>query len=364
VRVVLDARLTRQMSVGMQSYVRELVRRLPSQCPGTDFVVLTNRLSDLDVNHGRAIVIADAVARNGGFGEQCVLPRIVRRLQPDLVHFLSVYMPRAVGCAAVCTIHDLIHLRFPAYASWKVPLYYRFVVGPAVRRAQCIITDAQATVADLERFLGVPPERVAVVPLGCDERYRLTEEERLSAARCTRERFGLQEHFFVYAGNHRPHKNISTLVAAWRAVRAACDLVLTEDGPFDCSLETAPKTNGRILTPGRVSTDELAALYAGCTAAVVPSLYEGFGLGAVEAMAAGAPVIVARTPALLEVADGAALTFEPLDAAALTRHMESLIDNETLRARLHEAGRRRSTVFSWDQTARATARIYAQLMSR
>ncbi len=363
-RIVLDARLTRHMSVGMKIYVREMVRRLPRACSGTDIVILTNRPSDVDGSHGRTVLVPDAVARNGGFGEQCVLPHIVRRLHPDLVHFLSVYMPRAVGCAAVCTIHDLIHLRYPAYASWKVRLYYRFIVGPAARRAHCVITDAQATVADLERFLGVPPERVAVIPLGCEEGYRLTEEERLSAAREARERFGLQEHFFVYAGNHRPHKNIPTLVAAWRGVRAACDLVLTEDGPFDCSLEAAPKTNGRIVTPGHVSQAELAALYAGCTGAVVPSLYEGFGLGAVEAMAAGAPVILARTPALLEVADEAAVTFEPLDAAALTRHMESLIEDESLRARLSEAGRRRSVAFSWDETARATARIYAQLMSQ
>ncbi len=361
--VALDARLTRQMSVGMQAYVRELVTRMPRRAGDLRFIVYGNEPIPGLADTVEFRSLGRAAAVNGGLGEQFSLPRTLGSSDADLIHHMSVYAPRAASYPHVYTIHDLIHLRFPQYFSWKIPPYYRFVVGPVARSARCVITDARATVADLSEYLRVPSERARVVPLGVDEAFSLDESERMACAADAAQRFGLDRPYFVYAGNHRPHKNIATLVEAWRMTNGGCDLVLTEEGPFGFSLDVGPKRNGRILPTGRISQEELVALYAGCAAAVQPSLYEGFGLGALEAMAAGAPAIVARTPALVELTGGAALTFEPLDAHELARHLDAMLADPSLWPKLRGSGRARARDFSWDRTAELTTQVYRETLA-
>jgi glycosyltransferase involved in cell wall biosynthesis len=258
----------------------------------------------------------------------------------------------------------LIHQRFPHYFKWKVRPYYGLVVGPVARRASAVITDATATVPDLERFLGVGSGRVRVVPLGVSERFALDEPARGAAAKRARERLGSQMPYILYTGNHREHKNLETLVAAWQAVKSACDLVLTESMPFAFDLDRYRKSDGRIVRVGHVSDEELVELYAGCAATVQPSSYEGFGLSVLEGMAAGAPVVVAQTPALLEVAGDAALTFPARDSVALTRTLDQVLGGGDHIEELRASGRRRASSYSWAQTARHTAEVYRECLAR
>jgi glycosyltransferase involved in cell wall biosynthesis len=368
--VALDARLTRQMSAGMKTYVRELVARLPVEAPDLRFVVFSNEALHTGGPNVRIETISEFTAVNGALGEQVVYPRHLRRGGADLIHYMSVYAPRRSTQAYVYTIHDLIHLRFPSYFSWKVPLYYRLVVGPVARGAQAVITDANATVADLGQLLGVTPNHVNVVPLGVSQRFSLDDAERSKRGVAARARFGIERPYFLYAGNHRPHKNLATLIRAWRdGIDTACDLVVTEAGPLDADaggLEAARRSNapdGKLHLPGHVALEELISLYAGCVAAVQPSLYEGFGLSVLEAMACGAPVIIAQTPALLEVGGDAVTSFPPTDAAALSRIMTRLLTDDVEGERLASAGRERVRAFTWSSTARATAAVYREALS-
>lgn len=362
--IALDARLTRQMSVGMKAYVKELVARLPRLAPEFTFLVFSNEALEVDSANATLRPVERWLARNGGIGEQVFYGRRLARAQPDLVHYMSVYAPRLCGLPHVYTIHDLIHLRFPEYFSWKVPPYYGLVVGAVARSARFVITDARATVGDLQRCLDVTAARTRVVPLGVAEAFVLDERARMQFRSPVQKRLGLERAYFVYAGNHRPHKNIRTLVEGWRMTQTASDLVLTEEGPFDFDLDSGAKANGRIVRAGRISQAELIALYAGCRAAVQPSLYEGFGLGALEAMSAGAPVIVARTPALLELTHDAALSFPAMDAAALAAHMDALGNDPSLLDGLRAKGRTRARDFSWDITAKLTARVYHEALGQ
>ena len=347
------------MSAGMKAYVREVVARLPRVAPDLEFAVVSNDdgvLSSVNGTSSTAVALGESAAANASWGEQSALPRLMRATGAALAHFMSVYAPIRSRLPYVYTIHDLIHKRYPRYFSWKIPVYYAFVVGPVARRARAVLTDAAPTIHDLTRYLGVMPERVRVVPLGVSERFAAGD------ARRARERWQLERPFFLYAGNHRPHKNLATLAAAWHAMEEPCDLVITEDGPLGFASNSFEKSNGKIVAAGRISTRELADLYAACTGVVQPSLYEGFGLSVLEAMSAGAPVVIAQTPVLLEVAGGAALSFPPRDQAALGRALTVLLRDPSTVASLRERGQRRAADFNWDETARKTAAAYREFL--
>jgi len=344
--IALDARQTKQMSVGMKTYVEELVRRLPRVAPDLEFAVI------------------DAPIANASWREQAWLPSRLRGSGAALAHFMSVYAPRWPNMPYVYTIHDLIHRRFPEYFSWKIPPYYRFVAGPVARGAAAVITDAEATIPDLERFLGIHPKDVRVVPLGVSEAFVLDDASRAERAARARRTFGVARPFFLYAGNHRPHKNLQTLAAAWHALAEECDLVITEDGPLHIDMDKTVKSNGRIVRTGRVGRDELIDLYAACAGAVQPSLFEGFGLSVLEAMSAGAPVAIAQTPTLEEVAGTAALSFPPQDPAALTAVLRTLLRDRQAANELRVRGQKRAASFTWDETARRTAAIYRECVAR
>ena len=163
-RVGLDARLTRQLSVGMKTYARELVARLPRVAPEFEYVPFT---------------------RGGNFGwdEQVRLPLAMRRARLDLVHFLSQYVPVILPRRFIVTIHDLIHLHFPEHFKAKVGPYYRTLVRRACARATRVITDDERTVDDLVSFLGTERAKIRVVPLGVDGKFRGKVDAVRSAAR-------------------------------------------------------------------------------------------------------------------------------------------------------------------------------------
>jgi glycosyltransferase involved in cell wall biosynthesis len=367
--IALDARLTRQMSIGMKIYVRELVARLPRAAPDLQFAIFSNQRLSIDQGNAVLVPVSAFTAGNGSVGEQLLYPRALNSRHPDLIHYMSVYAPRFSRAPHVYTIHDLIHLRFPHYFSWKVPLYYRHVAGPVARSSRAVITDAAATVADLGAFLGVQPQCARVIPLGVSEQFALSDDERTQRAERIRARFNIERPYFLYAGNHRPHKNLQTLYAAWSEfVHRPCDLVITEDPSPDLKAERsepqqwADGTGGKVRLTRHVDVDDLISLYAGCVASIQPSLYEGFGLSILESMASGAPAVVARTPALLEVGADAVESFPPTDAAALGTIMANLLTDGEQARRLRQAGKRRAAMFNWETTARATADVYREAL--
>lgn len=361
--VAIDARMTRQMSVGMKRYVSELVLRLPKVAPDMRFIAVTNAALDVHPDLG-VVRIGEKSSVNGSLGEMFALPKLMASCRPSAGHYTTPYAPRWSPFPYVYTIHDLIHRRYPQYHSWKIPPYYALLVGPVARGARLVTVMTKATVPDLQTYLGVPAERARVVPLGVSEKFRPDAVGAAGVAQTAqaRERFGLSRPFFLYAGNHRRHKNLETMAAGWSKVSEACDLAITEDGPFDFEIDRYVKANGRIVRLGHVGERDLAALYAACSGAIQPSLYEGFGLSVIEAMAAGAPCAIAQTPALLEVAGGAALTFPPRDADALAQALSTLLRDAAECARLREAGMRRAAGFSWDETARGTAAAYREVI--
>ena len=328
--LALDVRETSHTSAGMLAYVRALRRLLPSVAPD--------------------IVLAEVGAGdNFDVAEQVGLPLALARLRPRLVHFPTPFVPRVVPVPYLVTVHDVIDLEFPQYAKRKVAPYWRHVVGPVLRGARAVITDDDATVELLERYLRVDPARVRVIPLGVDAPDPLPPP------------FAPDRPYLFYAGNHRPHKDLATLVAAWASLTGdrAVDLVLT--GDEEPVLRAMGAGAGELVFAGAVGEYELWRRYRGATAYVHPALREGFGLPVLEALRAATPVIAAET-ATATVLKPYVHRYAPHDVAALRALLQRALEQRDAFARDAEAACAATAGLTWERTVRATAALYRELL--
>ncbi len=329
VDVALDLARFRQMSAGMRAYAEELAVRLPRVAPDLTFAALP-REAALDM------------------AEQISLPLELRRLRPRLVHFLSVYAPLLAPRPYVITIHDLIHLRFPAYFKRSVGPYYATVVRAVCAGAARVITDDERTVEDLERYLRVPAAKVSVVALGVNDAFLAPPPPEPPAVP-----------YFLYVGNHRPHKDLPTLFAAWEALDPALEVDLLLTGPDD--LDAGParprRARGRLRFLGDVPSGRLPGLYRNALALVHPALCEGFGLPLLEAAAVGTAAIVCAdaVPAILRPYVD---VFPPRDVRTLGRLMARAASEPAAR----EGARNFARTLTWDRCAERTAEVYRKVL--
>ncbi|MGH7737891.1 MAG: glycosyltransferase family 4 protein [Candidatus Tyrphobacter sp.] len=330
-RVALDARCTRQMSAGMQRYARELAARLPRVAPEFAFEIVER-------------------GTNFGWSEQVALPLAFARANVALVHFLAHYVPLALPSRFVITVHDLIHLHYPEQFKRRVGPYYRLVVRRACANAVAVVTDDERTVPDLERFLGVDPRKIRVIPLGVSAAPSIGEPQ-------------TGRPYLLNVGNHRMHKNLQRLLDAWQSLPAEYEIDLCFTGPDDFSgaLQRASTNRRQARALGDLGEAELGTVYANARALVHPALREGFGLPLLEAMARGVPVLAA-SDAVASVLASAVLTFDAADVRSLAQCIVNILQDEGLRARLVKAGRMLATAFTWDRCARETAALYHDVL--
>jgi glycosyltransferase involved in cell wall biosynthesis len=365
VRVALDARKLRDFGIG--TYIAELlaafddlgrpeeiVAYLPPGEPATGLPARIERRTE--------------PARPYSLAELWRLARAARRDRAELYHAPHYVCPPWLPCPAVVTIHDLIHLRFPRHRRHPLaPVYARVMLRLAVRRAAALVTVSRATQRDLETWLGVPADRIRVIPNGVAPRFRPAGDPAALAAAL--EAHGVRRPYWLFVGNPLPHKNLGGLLAAFAGLDPRSGgLVLAGVPPAARpAVERAVATRGlerrvAILAPRPV--DSLPSLYQGATGLVCPSLWEGFGLPALEAMACGTPVIAGARGALPEVLEGAGVLVDPTNVDALREAMYNLAGDESLRVALGAAGLRRARAFSWRSAAEATLVVYREVLER
>ena len=332
-RIGLDARETRQLSAGMKAYVRELAARLPRVAPEYEYVTFTR-------------------GSNFGWEEQIGLPLAMKRAHLNLAHFLALYVPVIVPVRFVVTIHDLIHLRFPHHFKAKVRPYYETVVRATCARAARVVTDDERTVEDLVELLGVKRAKIRVVPLGVAEPFFEAQTP-----------FAGPRPYVLYVGNHRKHKDLTTLFEAWSALPRDLDVDLYVTGPddFDGELQRRSAPNRSVVALGDVAQERLPAYYRGARALVSPSLREGFGLPVLEAMAAGCPVI-ACADSVPRAVEAAAWTFPVRDSRRLAALLERMLVDQGERRRSVNVGLEAARRLTWDHCARATADVYREVL--
>jgi len=358
---------------GVETYARGLVRGLARIDPRNEYVLFANRENAptwgaLPANfavHECPVRAASKVHRT--LYEQLRLNAAARRLGIDLLHSLChVAPPRRNGMRAVVTIPDIIFLRFPGEFRFVQHHVAHRLMRRAVREADRVLVYSEHTKGDLRQEFGVPANRVDVAPLAPGEPARDPE-----AARPVLEALRIPEHYIysVLATYH--HKNLDGLLRAFARLReresvphalVISGLRMAAHSRFEALVEELQLREDVIFT-GWVPEAALRALYEGAACFVYPSLYEGFGLPVLEAMALGVPVVCSNATSLPEVAGDAALLVDPRDPAALAEALARCLKDDATRRMLVEKGRAHAARFTWEECARGTLASYQRAMA-
>ncbi len=289
----------------------------------------------------------------------------------DLYHGTNFRTHTTGRRGSVVTIHDLWLERFPQYSPKVLGQWLSSrKTKRTARRARKVITVSEFSAGELTALYGIPRERIAVIPNGVSDEFRPCRDDGAMAA--LRGRIGLiRERYVLFIGGADPRKNHRVFLEAASLVRASLQgrtllLVGSTTHPFG-SYEATAQSFGldrQVLCPGRLPMEDLRLLYSYTDLFVFPSLYEGFGLPVLEAMACGAPVITSGTTALGEVAGDAAMLIDPADARGLGEAMITVLDNESLRDSLRAKGFERVRRYTWHRTAAETLQLYREVCGR
>jgi glycosyltransferase involved in cell wall biosynthesis len=351
---------------GPHAYIRHLLDHLPGADPSLQYTAFLGdgryrSLSpalDLQVTRLRTIHPPVRI-----LWEQLVQPWSLRQRGVDLLHAMAFVGPLACPCPMVVTVFDLSFLHYPSAFRPGNRLYLRLFTLLSARRARGLIAISEHTKADIMRWLGVAPGRIGVVHCGVEERFHRLPAREVAAFR--REK-GLPEAFLLHLGTLQPRKNLSMLLRAFARLGTSGGkrppLILVGAKGWMCEdlfrqVEELG-IEGSVRFQGYVPSEELPLWYNAATCFVFPSLYEGFGLPPLEAMACGTPVVSSNAASLPEVAGDAALLLDPLDEEAWTHELARALNEPGLRRELAGRGLDRARRFTWGRAAEQTARVY------
>jgi alpha-1,3-rhamnosyl/mannosyltransferase len=298
--------------------------------------------------------------------QQWAVPAQLRRSGARLYHSAYYLMPYLPGLPTVLTCYDLLPLFYPQYYGALQRLIYWLAHLLATRAASTILAISEATRADLVRCLHVEPRKIVVTLLAADPSF---EPQPPAAMAAVSRKYALPEHYVLYVGSNKPHKNLVRLVQAFGDARVP-SVALVIAGHWDPRYPEARQMaaragwQDRVKFIGPVAEADLPALYAGARLFVFPSLYEGFGLPVLEAMACGAPVVCSNSSSLPEVTGTAQLGFDPLNIAAMTAVIKEALVSSAVREELSRQGLQRAAQFSWSQTAQRTAAVYEEILAQ
>ncbi len=296
--------------------------------------------------------------------EQLALPNALRRIGADVFHSPVNVLPARVPCASVVTVHDLAFMRYPQYFRPSRRSYQRVLTQRSARSATVVVAVSQSTKRDLVECMGVPPERIQVIYTGIAPDFRPVSDPRVLAA--FRAKHNLPERYLLYLGTLEPRKNLGQLMDAYVRLRSADPgtpplLIAGAKGWYYQPLFERVRRLGAeeaITFVGYVSREEQPLWYAGATIFIYPSLYEGFGLPIVEALACGTPTITSNVSSLPEAAGPVATQVAPTDTDALVAAMRALLRDEGERARVAAQGPRWAGQFTPERMAQGYREVY------
>jgi glycosyltransferase involved in cell wall biosynthesis len=333
------------------------------------YTLQTPQLSD----RFREVEVVSALARLGDnveqvWWEQVGIVRAGAREHVDLLHSPYWSNPLWAPWPTVVTVHDVIQFVLPEYAWRKISRVYFGIVSRGARRADAIITVSECSKRDIVKLLGLPPQRIHVIGNAVDATLHPVRDAWLLAS--VRERYGIGSRFVLYFGGFDLRKNVPRLIEAYERLPAALrkEYQLVISGRYQHlghplypdPRETVQRLglDGQVVFTGQIREQDKAPLFSAATVFAFPSLYEGFGIPVLEAMACGTPVVTSNLSALPEVAGDAGLLVDPYDTDAISTGIDTLLEEQPLREELARRGLERAGLFTWQQVADQTLKVY------
>src|SRR6266852_390538 len=369
-RVAIDNLIAEKEHGGMLSAAKALLEGLARVDQTNEYIVITGRPKEYRALANAPNIRIQPVKLRTWRGiliqHQLVLPDVLRKIQPDILHVPAFSAPIGWNAPLVLTVHDLAFLKVPDQSSLYVRLYWQYLLRESVRRAQRIIAISEQTRSELVSYWGVETERITVIHHAMRASLRHTN---ISAQeiQAMRQRYGGR--YLLHTGRIMPRKNVGKLIEAFELVAPRFEdlhLVLT-GGTGHRSAEVLQKITSsfyreRIHLAGWLPDEDLGPLYAGAEALVFPSRHEGFGLPTIEAMACGTPVIASPEAASVEIAGDAVARVDCSSAFALADAIVQVLTDTSLHERLITLGRARAASFTPEVCATATLRVYQEVL--
>jgi glycosyltransferase involved in cell wall biosynthesis len=382
VRIGINAFYLGAVTTGSGQYINHLIRQLARLESESEYVLIDSKkagrkIQDTGVLHLASCFLFpvstpfDSISENLAklWFEQVSFPRACRRQGVEIAHVPYFASPLFPTTPTVVTVHDLIPMLLPVYRGSIWVRLYTLLVAIAAKRADVVLTDSEASKWDIVHLLDIPSERVHVIYLAADDIYQpILDDQRLTAIR---QKYGLPESYLLYLGGFDQRKNVPALLKAFaqlakdpRAFLVVAGRLPEKGGGFFPDPRPIVQELGieeRVVFTGWVPEEDKPALYSGARALVFPSLYEGFGLPPLEALACGTPVIASNQGSLPEIVGDGGLLLEPDDMEGLAGAMEKLLNDDTLWGDLREKGLAHAARFSWEKTARETLAVYQEI---
>jgi glycosyltransferase involved in cell wall biosynthesis len=369
----IDARLFgTQQAAGIGTYTEELVGHLLKVDPINRYTIFVKReVAEFFPFYAPNIKKQAVAYPHYSYGEQLFYPRVLAQAKLDLIHYTNFNSPvwlRRVR--SVVTIHDLTLWFYPGrtHTGWLKKLLYQYVMRQTCTNARRVIAVSQRTRDDIVKYLGIAPDKIDVIYEAVPQRYRPAKDERRIGM--LQAKYNITRPFFLYVGQWRSHKNLVRLIRAFGLLRRryGLDYQLVLAGKIDPHAievtDTIKQLNLQewVVVTGYVADDELPHFYAAAEAFVFPSLYEGFGLPPLEAMAAGTPVLSSNASVMPEVLGEAALFFDPTDIEDMAAVMHRLAGSYHLKKELREKGFRQVKKYSFAKMAKETLAVYQRAL--
>lgn len=369
-RIAIDAS-TISTQGGPRTYVLGLIDALLRIDPDNEYIVFYND----PVHIGRFPAAKELVLSGKNplarlWREHVLLPRACMRERVDLLHCPKSAIPYFSPCPVVVTLHDLIPLKHPETEKFAAQLYWRLQIPIAARRSSFIITDSEHARQEILEDFGSLPEKVKAIMLGFDP--RMTKPRDVADGDVVCRKYGLPSEYLLYVGTIQPRKNLDTLIQAFYRLKCGGQfdhklVIVGRKGwlyeqLFNSIMELGLESD--IIFTGFVPDEELPFIYDRAKVFLYLSLFEGFGLPPLEAMACGVPVITSNTTSLPEVVSNAGITVSPTDVDAVALAIRRVLADPQLAEEMREAGRNRAEHFSWETAACETLAVYNHVRGR
>lgn len=371
-RIGIDGRALTGRYTGDRTYWLNLLRdhvRSASECDDEYIVYTRLPLPDNLFGQSRRLRLRAVPASNDRVWTLLTFPQVLRQDGVDVAH-TQYTIPLRAPCPVITTVHDISFRLYPEWFPRRHRLLLNLTVPVAMRRAARVITVSMSSRRDILRVYRLDPSHVEAIPQAVSEEFKPIEPD--IARRHVASRFGVDTQFILSVGVLQPRKNLPMLIEAFAraaySARIPHRLVLVGKrgwGYDDIAVQIARlRLADRILITDYVDDEDLPPLYSAADMMAFPSLYEGFGLPPLEAMACGAPTLVSDAPAMPEVAGDGALVLPVMDAVAWAEAITKVGTSPEKRAALSEAGLQRARGFSWATTGHQTRRVYREVAAR